>query len=204
MMVTFSPIIYWFIKKISFLFIVLLLVIYTFDLSVSWISNTVSSASLFFSIVAFFALEKQDFTEVLLKWRYLICLTAIILMAYQAYSGFTRGDYVSSILYPWLVIFQSFAFILISSKLCKYSKIYEVCVKLARTSFFIYAFHPFILKYVITITTKVMPRGDTWYVMSFNYFVSPLVCVGIYIGIFCIVEKFMPGTLEVMVGERKR
>lgn len=64
MMVAFSPIIYWFIKKISFLFIVLLLVIYTFDLSVSWISNTFSSASLFLSIGAYFALKKQDFTEV--------------------------------------------------------------------------------------------------------------------------------------------
>ena len=204
MMVAFSPIIYWFIKKISFLFIVLLLVIYTFDLSVSWISNTFSSASLFFSIGAYFALKKQDFTEVLWKWRYLICLTAIILMAYQTYSGSTRGDNISKMIYPWLVIFQSFAFILISSKLCEYSKLYELCIKLARTSFFIYALHPFILNYVITITTKMMPRGDTWYVMSFNYFISPLVCVGICIGIFCLMQKFLPGILKVMVGERKR
>lgn len=210
-MVVISPAIYWFIKKIKFVFIILLLAIYTFDIKCSLISGTLACASLFFSIGAYFALKKLDFTEALWKWRHLICPVAILLMIYQTYSGSAMGNETSRMIHPWLVIFQSFALILLASTLCKYPKLYGINQKLARTSFFIYALHPFILGYVISafnkmsiIGDKVFSMSDTWYMMTFNYLATPFVCILLCIVIYWFLQKYLPNFLGVIVGERKK
>lgn len=204
MMVVISPVIYWLIKKFKIIFIILLLAIYVFDIRVSWMSGTFTCAGLFFSLGAYFAIKKQDFTDVLWKWKKIICPVAVALMIYQTYTGSAMGDEISKMIHPWLVIFQSFAFILLASALCNYPKLYGMNKKLARTSFFIYALHPFILYNIISIINKVMPMRDTWYVMTFNYLSAPLFCVGICIGIYWMLQKLMPGVLGVIVGERRK
>lgn len=204
MMVVISPVIYWLIKKLKIIFIILMLAIYVFDIRVSWMSGTFTCASLFFSLGAYFAIKKQDFTDVLWKWKKIICPVAVALMIYQTYTGSAMGDEISKMIHPWLVIFQSFAFILLASALCNYPKLYGMNKKLARTSFFIYALHPFILYNIISIINKVMPMRDTWYVMTFNYLSAPLLCVGICIGIYWMSQKLMPGVLGVIVGERRK
>lgn len=209
-MVVISPAIYWFIKKIKFVFIILLLAIYTFDIKCSLISGTLACASLFFSIGAYFALKKLDFTEALWKWRHLICPIAILLMIYQTYSGSAMGNTMSLMIHPWLVIIQSFAIIIVASVLCRYQKVYETNKKLTRYSFFIYAFHPFILTYEIKAFKKIallvdnqILISDTWYMMTLNYIAIPLICVGVCIGIYRFMLKFIPDVLEMIVGERK-
>ena len=202
-MVVISPAFYWLIKKIKIVFIILLLAIYTFDIKCSLISGTLASASLFFSMGAYFAIIKQDFTEALWKWRHLICPIAILLIIYQTYAGSAMGDEISRMIHPWLVIFQSFTLIILASTLCKYPKLYGINKKLARTSFFIYAFHPFILHYVIAIINKVVPLGETWYVMTFCYIASPLVCVVICICGYRMMQRACPSFLEHLVGERE-
>ena len=203
MMVVISPAIYWLIKKAKIIFLILLLAIYVFDIRVSWMSGTFTCASLFFSLGAYFAIMKQDFTDVLWKWKKVICPVAVILMVCQTYTGSAMGGEASRMIHPWLVIFQSFALILLASALCKYPKFYNINKKLARTSFFIYALHPFILGYVIAILNKVMPIGDSWYIMTFNYLSAPLLCVAICLGQYWMMKKLMFGILGVIVGDKK-
>lgn len=210
-MVVISPAIYWLIKKAKIIFLILLLAIYVFDIRVSWMSGTFTGASLFFSLGAYFAIKKQDFTEALWKWRHFICPVAILLMIYQTYSGSSMGDEKSRMIYPWLVIFQSFALIPLASRLCNYPKLYGINKKLARTSFFIYALHPFILYYVISafnklsgIGAKVFSMTDSWYMMTFNYLASPFVCILLCITIYWFLQKYFPSFLGVIVGKRKK
>lgn len=203
-MVVLSPVIYWLINKTKIIFLILLLAIYVFDIRVSWMSGTFTWASLFFSLGSYFAINKKDFSDVLWKWKKVICAVAVGLMVCQTYTGSAMGDEVSRMIHPWLVIFQSFALIILASALCKYPKLYDINKKLARTSFFIYALHPFILYHVIAAVNKVMTMGDTWYVMTFNYLSAPLICVGICIGIYWMLQKLMPGVLRVIIGERRR
>ena len=204
MMVILSPIIHWVIKKIKIIFIVFLIAIYVFDVRFPWISGTFCTAGLFFSVGAYFAIKKQDFTDILWKWRYPICSITILLMVCQTYSGSAMGDMVSRMIHPWLVIFQSFALIIVASYLCKYPNLYDANKKLSKTSFFIYALHTFILGYIISMIKKVMPMLDTWYMMTFIYLTAPLLCVALCIGIYWMFQKFMPGILRVIVGERLR
>lgn len=211
MMVIISPVIYLLIQKTKIIFIILLLAIYVFDIRVSWMSGTFTCASLFFSLGAYFAVKKQDFTDVLWMWKKILCPVAVVLIVSQTYSGSAMGDETSKMSHPLLVIFQSFALILLASALCKYPKLYNINKKLARTSFFIYALHPFILCYVITVFSKlailadkVTPVSDSWYVMTFNYLASPLVCVLFCIAIYWFLQKYLPSFLGMIVGERKK
>ena len=203
-MVILSPVIYWLVKKIKVIFIILLFVIYALDIKVSWMSGTFTMSCFFFSLGAYFAIKKQDFTSVLWRYRYLIIPITVFLMIYQTYSGSAMGDTTSMMIHPWLVIFQSFALIIVASYLCKYPNLYDANKKLSKTSFFIYALHPFILGYIISMIKKVMPMQDTWYMMTFIYLTAPLLCVALCIGIYWMCQKFMPGLLRVIVGERLR
>ena len=154
LMVLFSPIIYWLIKKIKIVFIILLVAVYTLDIKASWISGTIVCACLFFSLGAYFAVKKQDFTDILWRWKKLVCPLAAILMIWQTYTGASMGNHVSCMVHPWLVIIQSFAIIILASAMCKYRCLYDMNRKLAKTSFFIYAFHIFILGYVTSSFNK--------------------------------------------------
>lgn len=199
-----SPIIYWLIKRTKLAIILLLFIIYTFDIRVSWISGTFTCAGLFFSLGAYFSIMKQDFTDVLWKWRKIICPLALVLIIFQTYTGSANGNNLSMMIHPWLVIFQSFTFIILASFLSKNNKLYQTNKRLAKVSFFIYALHPFILGYVGSIINKIMPMPDTWFVKTFNYLSVPLVCVAICIIIYYSMQKAVPSALGVMVGERKK
>lgn len=199
LMVLFSPIIYWLIKRIKIVFIILLIAIYTLDVKVSWISGTIVYASLFFSLGAYFAIKKQDFTDVLWRRKKLICLLAVILMALQTYMGASMGNHVSCMIHPWMAILQSFAIIILASTMCKYRYLYDVNKNLAKTSFFIYAFHVFILGYLTSLFNKLynlssvfVPSCYAWIILTFKYFALPLVCVVICILVYHFLRKYLP------------
>lgn len=202
MMVIFSPVFYWLIKKIKLVFIAFLFAIYVLDIRISYMSESFVDASLFFGCGAYFAIMKQDFTDVLWKWRYAIVPLAVILMAIQTYTGSAMGDRVSRMIYPWLVIIQSAALIIVASAMCSHQSLYRWNKKLAGTSFFIYALHPFILGYVIAIINKVAPMSDAWYMQTFCYLTAPLACVMVCVGVHWGMRMYMPSVMRVLMGER--
>ena len=202
MMVIFSPVCYWLIKNIKLVFIAFLFTIYVLDIRISYMSEFFVDASLFFSLGAYFAIMKQDFTDVLWKWRYAIVPLAVILMAMQTYTGSAMGDSVSRMIHPWLVIFQSAALIIVASAMCRHQGLYRWNKKLAGTSFFIYALHPFILGYVIAFINKVAPMGNAWYMQTFCYLTAPLACVMVCIGVYWGMRMYMPSVMRVLMGER--
>lgn len=202
MMVIFSPVCYWLIKNIKLVFIAFLFAIYVLDIRISYMSESFVDASLFFSLGAYFAIMKQDFTDVLWKWRYAIVPLAVILMAMQTYTGSAMGDSVSRMIHPWLVIIQSAALIIVASAMCRHQGLYRWNRKLAETSFFIYALHPFILGYVIAIINKVAPMSDAWYMQTFCYLTAPLACVMVCMGVYWGMRMYMPSVMRVLMGER--
>ena len=203
-MVLLSPLIYWFVKKLRLLYLGILLAIYAFDIRVTWMSGGFTSAALFFSTGAYFAIMKQDFTKELWKGRYVLCPLAVVLMCWQTYTGSALGDEMSIMIRPWLVVVQSFALIIVASALCRHRILYEKCKRLAPASFFVYASHPFILGFVRTFVNKIAPMGDTWYMQTLCYIVSPLLCVAICVGIYLTMRRHLPGVTSVLMGERKR
>lgn len=204
LMVLLSPLVWWMAKKLRLFYLMILLAIYAFDIRVSWVSGTFASAALFFSIGAYFAIKKEDFTKQVWKGRYVICPLAVVLLCWQTYTGSAMGDEISKMIHPWLVVVQSFALIIVASYLCRYRKLYEICKRLAPASFFVYASHVFILGYVMALVNKIAPVGDTWYMQTLCYIVSPLLCAAICIAIYQMMRRYLPSVTSVVMGERKR
>ena len=203
-MVLLSPLTYWLVKKLRLLYLGILLAIYAFDIRVTWMSGTFTSAALFFSTGAYFAIMKQDFTKELWKGRHVICPLAVVLMVWQTYTGSAMGDEMSRMIHPWLVVVQSFALVIVASALCRHRMLYDKCKWLAPASFFVYASHPFILGYVINLVNKIVPMGGTWYMQTICYIVSPLLCTAICVAVYLTMRRYLPGVTSVLMGERKQ
>lgn len=202
-MVVLTPVIYWLIKRLRLSFVLLLMAIYLLDIRMPWFGGTEATAILFFSIGAYFSIMKQDFTQVLWRWRYVVCPLTIILIVAQTATGSDKGDYASLMVHYWLVVLQTFAFIIVASALCKHKRLYEWSKRLAPTSFFIYALHPFILGSLRKIITKLTPMSDMWYMQCVDYLAIPLVCVALCIAVYTAGRRWMPCTMKLLMGERR-
>ena len=132
-----------------------------------------------------------------------ICPVAVVLIIWQTYTGSANGDAFSMAIHPWMVLMESLAFIILASAMCRYQGLYRFNQRLAKTSFFIYALHPIILGYIVRILHKVLPM-DNWYVLTFNYLMAPLVCVGVCVRGYYLLARYMPEVLGVLVGERRK
>ena len=203
LMVLFSPLIYWLFKRLRLLLVAFLLCLYASEIWVPWWSDSLVRASLFFSFGAYFGITKQSFTDALWKWRHAIFPIAIFLIAFETYQGAASGNALSRCAYPWLIVFESLAFILAASQICKYRGVYERMSQLSCTSFFIYAFHPFILLSLKRLFERVMPMHDAWFVKLSCYLLIPLVCIALCIFLYRALQRFLPRMLRVMVWERK-
>lgn len=201
-MVAFSPLVYWLIKKLRIVYILLLLVVYLMDIRPSCMSGTICTASLFFSIGAYFAIMKIKYSQLLWRWRYIICPLTVVLIIAQTTTGAVLGDKISQMLHLWLVVIQCFAFIIIAHWLCRYDRIYKWNRKLAPVSFFIYASHVFVLSQMNTVVIKMTPMSDTWYMQILGYFLAPMICVGVCIAVYVMGRKWMPRAMNVLMGER--
>ena len=82
-LIVLSPVVYWLVKHLRWIYILLLLAVYLADIRPSCYSATIVPAALYFSIGAYFSIMKQDFTEVLWRWRYLILPVAAVLIVIQ-------------------------------------------------------------------------------------------------------------------------
>ena len=200
-MVILSPVVYWLVKRLRIVFILLLLAVYLADIRPSYYSATIATAALFFSIGAYFSIMKHDFTQVLWRWRYVILPLAVALIIVQTSTGSDFGNSTSRLVHLWLVVVQTLAFLIVGSYLCRYRRLYEWCKRLAPASFFIYASHVFILYHVVAAINKVMPMGDTWYVKIICFLAAPIVCVAICTVTYRCMIRWMPGVMRVLTGK---
>lgn len=198
-MVILSPVIYFLIKKMRCFFLILLIALYALDVKVSFISGSFNIAVLFFSMGAYWGIMKQDFVYFLWKFRYVISPLAIFFIICQTYLE-GSNDGISKFIYPWMVIFESFLVIILASTLCCNYRLFSLNKKLASTSFFIYAFHPFILVYIIKFWQVINVNS---FLMIISYFCAPLTCVVVCVGCYWVLSKWQPSLLGILIGKRK-
>lgn len=198
-MVILSPVIYFLIKKMRYYVLIILIVLYALDIKVSFISGSFNIAILFFSIGAYWGIMKQDFAYSLWKFRHVINPLAILFILSQIYF-WGSNDGISKFIYPWMVIFESFFVIILTSSLCRNYRLFSFNKKLSCTSFFIYAFHPFLLIYIIKIWQVI--NVDIFF-MIISYLCAPLTCVVVCVGCYWVLSKWMPNLLRILVGKRK-
>ncbi len=197
-----TPVLYWLIRRLRLGFVLMVVALYVTDIRASWFCDSTASALCFFSLGAYFSIMKQDFTEVLWRWRYVIIPLAVVLTVVRTLTWGDLDDCFSQMVRLWHILLQTLAFIIVASALCRYRWLYEWCSRLAPSSFFIYASHMFIIRYVSDVVTKLTPMSDLWYMQCIDYLISPLACVALCVAVYNAGRRWMPSAMKLLMGER--
>ena len=193
-----SPIIYWFIKRTSYLFLITFFFIWLFT-----IDNLLftSEAIFFFSVGSFISINKINLLEKKSLKPILFIIPWIIILFLKIYCELIYGKtLITSILLKVSILIGLFAiWFLYDFYKEKYQK--NPLSNYSNMSFFIYVFH----EPIFTIIKKIL-----FFIWSINeyytlliYFVSPIITIVTAIIIGKILIKFTPNIYFTITGNRK-
>jgi Acyltransferase family. len=193
-----SPIIYFFVKYIKIYGIILLFGLYIFDF---WPSITGFSVMVyaFFSLGAYFSINKIKLLDICKKYKliwYLFTLVLIFpLIWYNSYNNPIFG-------YKLLALFRItgvFALFHLSFYIVRNMKIKTLPI-LHESSFFLYATHMIYILFTVDIVlNKVIPSTATM-ALIVKYFLCPIICSFVCIGIYWVLKKYLPVLLNILTG----
>lgn len=197
-----SPAIYYSIKRLKGYFVLLTGLLYCSYIALPIFSATIMIGLFFFSFGAYFSIKGKDFTDALWRYRYILVFFSITGILVLSWLGSISGGAAAQWLYHFVIISETLTFLAIASALCHNERLYYFNKNLAPTTFFIYAFHIFILGYCITGVNKIL-NNDIWYMQILAYLISPVLCVTICIALYFLLRRSCPKMLGVLTGERK-
>lgn len=187
-----SYIFYYLIKKLNFIFPLLLLMLWVYEAPClppfTWQWS-------FFVLGAFFSITKMDFVYTDNRSLVFSTLMYFFLILYSTYCD---TDFY---LYKWDRVFGIF---------CVFGWVYKgiecgylsVNKFLAKSSFFIFCFHYlFEERITMTLMNKLAPVSEV--VMLVIYLSVPAIVVLVSLGVYYILTKFMPGLSAILLGSRK-
>lgn len=189
-----TPIIYWAIKKLNFLFVLLSAASYITGV---WIplSAPCVDAVLFFSIGGYIAIEKNDLVSWMRKFKVISYILSIVLLPFMIYYNGHNTD-VGNVIYPFYVLAMCGAVLNLIAAIEKRSNLI-LFKKYSDTTFFIFASHVFLLTYVRSVlhlvTGRVGVLGDI-----IEYLITPVMTVAICIVICRIIQKRYPRLATVL------
>lgn len=194
-----SPVIYYCIRKFNLSIIVVLGICYINKL---WFNITGFHiiAVFFFSFGAYFAINKKNMFFEMKKFDQYANILFVLLLPFATYFNgvFTP---IGRIIMPIFIILSVFVFFEISREII--SK-YNICVNpvFPNSSFFIFASHIIlILPFSEEICNYILP-GSNGIALLIKYFLTPLVCVSICMGLYVFLRKYVPALSKLLNGNR--
>lgn len=187
-----SPILYFFLKKVGFLFVPCIGVLWIFGIELPVLGNyCLSMAAIFyFGLGAYFTINGFSYMACVRKVRclgfvYPLLVTADILYGSKALHNF-------GILSGIILIFY------ICGYLAKSGRLKSVSF-LSSASFFVFAIHEPLLSHVVrSLTSKILPN----HLIIAQYFISVGLIVGISLIIYYAMRKFFPKVTGIVCGGR--
>lgn len=196
-----SPVIYFSIKRFKGYFVLLTGLLYCSYIALPFFSATIMIVLFFFSFGACFSIKGKDFTDALWRYKYVLLVFSIIAIPTLSWLGSISGGTAAHWLYHFVIIAETLSFLVIASALCHNKRLYNFNKNLAPTTFFIYAFHIFILGYCIGGVNKIL-NCEIWYMQIMAYFISPFLCIILCIIIYSLLKQCCPKVLGMLTGER--
>lgn len=196
-MVCLAPIVWWAIKKFSWLLVICFMIIWTIDLE--RIANIHNESWLFFSIGCLIAQKNFDIQiSQGLQYR--------LLIAYAILACMIAGFYVAGV--HLLPVFGKLATLVgvagiwyASSLIFKRNKINDFVIRMSAYSFFIFAAHEPLLGIVAKVIRKL--SWDQWGVTAFAlYFVVPIFTIALLCGLGVILKLKTPWFYRRITGGR--
>jgi len=194
--VVFSPVIIFLLKKIPFLFLTLLFIIYIcLDFS---LNENLTYSLLFYSLGLTWGIYNIDLLNKIdrIKWwelliLFIICFAGPIIFGYNLIIGTKYNSIIAC-----LILLK------LSSILINNTKIYTKLSSLSHYSFFLYAIHmPVLLTIIQKLWIKCFPMKNTFFCL-FEYFGASLLIILIGTGIGILIRKGIPGFFKILTGGR--
>ena len=200
-LILFTPLIYWLIKKLKFWFIIGLTVyLYVFGHSLLPEGNYLSiliDYLFFFSWGAYYSINKHNLIDQMRKIKYAAYL---FIPALIAYLWTVDTDYNRYIFLPYIIIGIIFVFV-VTSYLFEKGRIH-VNHTLSNCSFFVFALHSLILSDLGKLLFMGCQLNDTPIVLLFLYIAIPTITILICIFLYKLLNKYMPTICGLLTGGR--
>ncbi len=194
----FSPLLYFIVKYGKTLSIILLGILWTFNLGFDLPGFSIS-AFFFFSSGAWFSINKHDFTADFRPFRWsatLLYLALAFLDVWLMTNKMTDYPYIHNIGIlagiAAVVFWVSYG---IERNRLRSNEI------LTQSSFFVYAYHGMPALLAVKCWVKFLSPMNEW-TMAAGFFLLPLVLIGIGVGIYTFLRKHLPAFTAVITGGR--
>lgn len=197
--ILFSPIIYWAIKNKGKLFLLLLFII---NMSSIWISipGLSDTALFYFTIGAYFSINKKNIVCELSKHKYIILSLITLLLPTIIYLN-GKDTAIGNIIHPFFVLVLVATYFNIATIMVKKHYMMRFIVW-GKASFFIFACH---LILILSFSDKIMLKcipSNYWLLATMRYILTPLLCVWICYWLFFFIHRYTPKLCLVLTGDR--
>ena len=196
--VLFSPFVYFLVKYLKAIGVVMLGILWCFGL---WFPLTgfSSVAFFFFSFGAWFAVHQHNFVadfkplRLSFTFLYILIVMADIILWYKQIEGFHFIHNIG-ILVGLIAIVTWTAYGIQKGKL-------KCSALLAGSSFFIYAYHGMPIAFLVKFWVKLI-QPATELTMILGYVLIPFFIVGLGLGVYLLMQKFLPRFTSFITGGR--
>lgn len=196
--VLFSPFVYFLVKYLKAIGVVMLGILWCFGL---WFPLTgfSSAAFFFFSFGAWFAVHQHNFVadfkplRLSFTFLYILIVMADIILWYKQIEGFHLIHNIG-ILVGLIAIVSWTAYGIQKGKL-------KCSALLAGSSFFIYAYHGMPIAFLVKFWVKLI-QPATELTMILGYVLIPFFIVGLGLGVYLLMQKFLPRFTSFITGGR--
>ena len=196
-LVVFSPIIWWLIKKTGIFVVILLGIVWFFTLGESVGFPGLCHQSLFFfPLGAFFGIRHLDFVTLAKKMRWTPYIYAIIAIM----DALTKDTPFSGLLHHFEILIGMITFVYLVSLFLEKGKIH-VCSFLAGASFFVYALHNLFLGKMMKVVLMVV-KPESQILVLLIYFLMPTITILLCLVLYKALCRFSPTVSSVVIGGR--
>ena len=191
--VVFTPFVYFFLKKIPFIFLTILFYFWFFDLFHIPYIQISSTSIFFFCIGAYLGIIKYDFS---LSDRY----AALIISSYILLSladALIRNDFFHNI----SILIGTIAVFSVTKYLLHMKKVKKRLISLAKYSFFVYALHEPLLSVLRKVIFKAFNPSSDFFIFVL-YFACVFLTIFITVWIYKVLQKISPQVMTISTGGR--
>ena len=179
-----------------------------------------AEAFFFFGWGAFLSLNRFELSDVFYARRWSFAIVTLILYIAMICNGFIYSR-TGRIIYPFYIVFEVITIINLLAWFVKrsysnslLSKLKDGTIRWQDATFFIFAFHFFILKDVFRLLNRIggaltgfydvrsMEMANRFpYVVIMNYFLRIVIIVAICMFVYVILHKFLPRVCSILCGK---
>lgn len=192
----FAPVFYWMIKRVNFLIIVVLGLLWIFQIG-QWLPGIGVRASFFYALGAWFSIRQNNFVEVLRPYRTPILLGSCLLIGINTYCWANNLPYQTFFQLSQMI--GILGIILFTDLLRQHQKL-QAHPFLVESSFFVFVFHMFVIKFPSLYWVKILPINT--FTLTLVLFGIPLCTTILCVGIYGLMDRLSPRFTTFVIGKR--